>query len=216
MKAEIKIQRSNPKEKGKPRYETYSVPFASGDKVLGGLLYIYKNIDPCLSFRFNCRARHCGECSMMINKKPGLSCAVAMTREVTLEPLRNLPLIKDLVIDRNGVYKRILSHLPPLEVKDGDGYGLQPLSMDVIDRIVRLDDCIHCLCCMSVCPAYKKEPVLFPGPMGLLMIAATGEQMPAAEASSKAALCIDCGLCEKVCPRNIPIFTEAITKLKRG
>jgi fumarate reductase (CoM/CoB) subunit B len=216
MKAQVKILRSDPKTSGKPRYVTYTVPFVSGDKVLGGLLYIYRNIDPCLSFRFNCRGRHCGECSMMINGKPMLSCAVPMTREVMLEPLRNLPLIKDLVIDRNWVYRRTLKHLPQLESLMRNPGNLLSIPMEVIDRITLLDDCIHCLCCMSVCPAYKKEPELFPGPFGLLMLATTMEQVPVIDGSGKASLCIDCGLCEKVCPRKIPVFSEAITRLKRG
>jgi succinate dehydrogenase/fumarate reductase iron-sulfur protein len=216
MKAQLKILRSDPKAAGKPRYVTYAVPFSSGDKVLGGLLYIYRNIDPCLSFRFNCKARHCGECSMMINGKPGLSCEVSMTREVTVEPLRNLPLIKDLVIDRNGVYRGALKHLPKVEHRNDHPEELSSVSMELVDRIVRLDDCIHCLCCMSVCPVYKKDPALFPGPLGLLLLATNMENMPGIDGPGKASLCIDCGICEKVCPRKIPIFSEAITRLRRS
>jgi fumarate reductase (CoM/CoB) subunit B len=216
VKAQVTILRSDPKEAGRPRFVTYTIPFSSGDKVLGSLLYIYKNLDPCLSFRFNCKGRHCGECSMMINGKPGLSCVVSMTREVTVEPLRNLPLIKDLVIDRNGVYRGILKHLPKVESCDGHPGELSSVSMELIDRIVRLDDCIHCLCCMSVCPAYKKDPALFPGPFGLLMLATTMEQQSGIDGPGKAFLCVDCGLCEKVCPRKIPVFSEAITRLKQG
>src|SRR5208337_146651 len=176
MKAQVTILRSDPKTARKPGYATYTVPFSSGDKVLGSLLHIYRNLDPCLSFRFNCKARHCGECSMTINGKPGLSCAAPMTRELKLEPLRNLPLIKDLVIDRNGVYRATLNHLPRMQVKPRDAHGLRPVPMEVMDRLVRLDECIHCLCCMAVCPAYKSEPARFPGPIGLLALATTMEQ----------------------------------------
>ena len=214
MKAHMKVLRWDPKRVGKPRYRTYTVPFSSGDKVLGGLLYIYKHLDACLSFRFNCKGRHCGECSMMINEKPGLSCAVPMSRELTIEPLRNLPVIKDLVIDRGRVYRSIVERLPAI---DGDGYKgktLRAVPMDVVDRIVRLDDCIQCLCCMAVCPAYKKDPGLFLGPFGLLALATIAEERTSVDASEKAAACTACGLCEKVCPRRIPVLSEAIRALK--
>ena len=151
----------------------------------------------------------------MINKKPCLSCAVPMSRELTIEPLKNLPVIKDLVIDRGQIYKSIAERLPRIEGKWHDGKGLRAVPMDLVDRIVRLDDCIQCLCCLAVCPAYKKEPEKFLGPIGLLVLATTREQIPDIDVSERAVLCTDCGRCEKVCPRHIPIHSEAIRKLKR-
>ncbi len=214
VKATVKILRRDPGTKGRPRYRTYEVPFARGDKVLGGLLYIYQHLDPCLSFRFNCRGRHCGECAMMINGSPGLACVVPMSRELALEPLRNLPVVKDLVIDRGEVYRKIMRWLPIIDTTGYPAKGLRSVPVDVLDRIVRLDDCIQCLCCMAVCPAYKKGPDHFLGPFGLLALSTTIEQGTAGDARSAVAPCIDCGLCEKVCPRNIPIYSEAIRALK--
>jgi succinate dehydrogenase/fumarate reductase iron-sulfur protein len=214
MKAHMKVLRRDPKRAGKPRYRTYTVPFSAGDKVLGGLLYIYTHLDPCLSFRFNCKGRHCGECAMMINGRPGLSCAAPMSRDLTLEPLRNLPVIKDLVIDRGQVYRSVVERLPVIDGNECEGKGLRAVPLDTVDRVVRLDDCIQCLCCMAVCPAYKKEPGLFLGPFGLLALAAMTEELIGVDASEKAAACTECGLCEKVCPRRIPIFSEAIRTLK--
>jgi succinate dehydrogenase / fumarate reductase iron-sulfur subunit len=217
VKAEIKILRWDSQSAMKPRYRTYTVPFSRGDKVLGGLLYIYEHLDPCLSFRFNCKGRHCGECSMMINGKPGLSCAVPISKELTLGPLKNLPVVKDLVIDRGRVYRSIAERLPSIDGRAGagrEGKGLRAVPMDVVDRVVRLDDCIQCLCCMAVCPAYKKEPEIFLGPMGLLALAVGSEQTRGIDVSEKASLCVDCGRCEKVCPRRIPLHSEAIADLK--
>ena len=214
MKAQVKVQLWDPKSPRKPRYRTYSVPYTKGDKVLGSLIYIHNNLDPCLAFRFNCRGRHCGECSMTINGKPGLACAVPMSPSVVLEPLRNLPVVKDLVIDRGSVYRQITESLPVITGQNpGDG-KLSPMDMDVLERIVKLDDCIQCLCCMAICPAYKKDPEAFPGPAALLALATAAEQGADIDLKEKAELCTECGLCEKICPRGIPICSEAIKKIK--
>ena len=209
MKAQVKIFRWDPKRGGKPFFKTYQVPYSLKDKILGSLIYIYKNFDQCLSFRFNCKGRHCGECALTINGKPGLSCEVSMSRDLILEPLKNLPLIKDLVIQRTKVYKKMIDSLPPIGIKEKKTNGLRTIPLEVVDKIIRLEGCIHCLCCMSVCPMYKKEPEVFIGPMGLLTIASSD-----LKTYEKVRLCTECGRCEEVCPRRIPILNQAIKKLK--
>ena len=214
MKAEVRVFCFDPEFGKKPVYKHYQIPYFSRDKVLGSLIYIYKNVDPCLSFRFNCKGQHCGECAITINGKPGLSCAVSMSPNVVLEPLKKLPLVKDLVIHRTKVFKKIIEHFIPIKALGNKVKGLRPIPLEVVDRVIRLGGCIHCLCCMSVCPIYTKEPEIFIGPMGLLVLAANMEYNPDLEAYERAKLCTECGRCEEVCPRNLPILSEGIRKMK--
>src|SRR4030042_3846239 len=214
LKAKVRVLHWNPKSGKKPVYKNYQVPYSSKDKVLGSLIYIYKNFDPCFSFRFNCKSQHCGECAITINGKPGLSCAVSMSRDLVLEPLKNLPLAKDLMIQRTQVYKKIVSPLPPLEKKDKKTMGLRAIPQELIDRAIHFGGCIQCLCCISVCPICKKGSENFIGPPGLLAISAGLENIINQRIYEKALLCTECGQCEEVCPRRIPIL-KAIRELKR-
>ncbi len=219
MKARVRILCG---ESGRQRYRTYTVPVAAGDKVLGTLLHLFERLDPRLSFRFNCRGRHCGECAMMINGRPALACATPVSRELVLEPLANLPLVKDLVVDRGEVYRRIIGRVPPaVGEAQGDRASVRPrlreVRPDLIDRVVALDDCIECLCCMAVCPAWEGEKEAFPGPLGLLALAVAAEQGGLVTAvSPEVEKCVACGRCESVCPRRIPILTRGIARLKKG
>jgi len=149
----------------------------------------------------------------MINGKPGLSCEVPMSRDLLLEPLKNLPLLKDLVVQRTAVCKKMMESLPRAGINGKKVNRLRAIPLEIVDRVMRLDGCIQCLCCMSVCPIYKKEPEIFAGPMGLLALAAIMETTPDVKTHEKAQLCTECGRCDTVCPRNIPIL-EAIEKLK--
>jgi fumarate reductase (CoM/CoB) subunit B len=211
----MKVLCCDPGKGKRSAYKTYEVPYSRRDKVLGSLIYIHQHLDPCLSFRFNCKGRHCGECAIMINGKPGLSCEVSMSRDLVLAPLKNLPLIKDLVIQRTKVYKEMIDSLPRVEIKERNRNRLRAIPLEIVNQVIRLDGCIHCLCCMSVCPGYKKKPEIFVGPMGLLVLAANRETTPDLKTHETARLCTECGRCEDVCPRNIPI-PEAIKKLKGG
>ena len=201
-------------EKGKrSTHKTYEVPYSRREKVLGSLIYIHQHLDPCLSFRFNCKGRHCGECAITINGRPGLACEVSMSRELVLEPLKNLPLLKDLVIHRTEVCKKMIEGLPRVGIHEKKSNRLRAIPLDVVDRVMRLEGCIQCLCCLSVCPVYKKEVESFTGPMGLLSLAASKEMMPDLKAHEQPQLCTECGRCEDVCPRRIPIL-KAIRQLK--
>ncbi len=214
MKAKVRIFRWDPEAGTKPAYRDYQVPYLPKAKVLESLIYIHKKVDPSLSFRFNCRGRHCGECAITINGTPGLSCEVPMSRELVLEPLKNLPLVKDLVIWRAKVYERMADSLPFIKPEDGKMTGIIPIAMDVLDEVIALGGCIHCLCCMSVCPALKKDNERFIGPLGLLTVAAGLENITNFNILEQTGHCKECGLCEQACPKKIPILGEAIKKLK--
>jgi fumarate reductase (CoM/CoB) subunit B len=209
----VKVLCCDPEKGKRSTHKTYEVPYSRREKVLGSLIYIHQHLDPCLSFRFNCKGRHCGECAIMINGKPGLSCEVPMSRDLLLEPLKNLPLLKDLVVQRTAVCKKMIESLPRAGINGKKVNRLRAIPLEIVDRVMRLDGCIQCLCCMSVCPIYKKEPEIFAGPMGLLALAAIMETTPDVKTHEKAQLCTECGRCDTVCPRNIPIL-EAIEKLK--
>ncbi len=213
LKAQVKVLCWDPEKTKKSTYKTYEVPYSRTEKVLGSLIYIHQHLDSCLSFRFNCKGRHCGECAMMINGTPGLSCEVSMSRDLVLEPLKHLPLVKDLVIHRTEVCKKTIESLPRIGVHNKKGDSLRAVPLEVVDRVVLLDRCIQCLCCLSVCPVYKKGGKDFVGPMGLLAMAASLTKSSNFGTYKEASLCTECSRCEHVCPRRIPIL-QAMRRLK--
>lgn len=99
MHATLKIWRGAAGEAG--RFETYSVAFEPGQSVLDGLRALRAEIDPTLAVRFSCiNANACKECVILIDGKSAYACTTRLeAREMTLEPLRNKPWIRDLVSD---------------------------------------------------------------------------------------------------------------------
>jgi succinate dehydrogenase/fumarate reductase-like Fe-S protein len=99
VQARLKIWRGAPGTPG--RYEEYEVPFEQGQTVLDGLRWIRVNRDPSLAIRFSCiNANACKECMIRADGKTVYACTTRMAQgEMTLEPLRNKTLIKDLVTE---------------------------------------------------------------------------------------------------------------------
>src|SRR5918996_6399720 len=86
------------------RYVTYKVPLGENQTVLDVVTWVQRHADPTLAYRFACRVGMCGSCAMTVNGRPRWTCRthvakVADGREITIEPLRNLPIIKDLAVD---------------------------------------------------------------------------------------------------------------------
>ena len=97
--ATLKIWRGQDKAHG--RWETHQVPFERGQSVLDGLRWIREHRDPTLAIRFSCiNANACKECMMQVDGKTVYACTTRLADgEMTLEPLPNKKLIKDLVTE---------------------------------------------------------------------------------------------------------------------
>jgi succinate dehydrogenase/fumarate reductase-like Fe-S protein len=94
LKAALKIRRGG-------AYESYEVPFEQGQTVLDGLRWIRTHRDASLAIRYSCiNANACKECMIQVDGKTVYACTTRLVSgEMTLEPLPNKKLIKDLVTE---------------------------------------------------------------------------------------------------------------------
>src|SRR3989454_79518 len=105
MQATLKVYRHDPDAGGKPTFQPYPLELPEDATVLDGLVKIREELDGTLAFRASCNRGFCGECTLRINRGGRLACmtrvASARTKEgeVTVEPIRNVRVLKDLVYD---------------------------------------------------------------------------------------------------------------------
>jgi succinate dehydrogenase / fumarate reductase, iron-sulfur subunit len=153
-----------------PHFKSYRIKVVSGLTVLMTLLRIRDEIDGTLSFRSSCRSAVCGSCAMVINGKIDLACRsqVASFGEntIVLEPLPNLEIIKDLVVDMTpfwSMYEKVKPYLvrknpePEKEIPQGEN------ERKCIDQYV---NCILCASCYGACPVLSRNPD-YAGPAAL-------------------------------------------------
>ena len=100
----VKVFRFDPSVDLKPYYKTYEVPFEEGMSAMDALDYIYQNQDGTLAYydHAGCSLGICGRCTAKINGKPGLLCQTRVEGDITLEPLNQEKVLKDLVIEREA------------------------------------------------------------------------------------------------------------------
>ncbi len=145
-----------------PSFQTFKVRVVPGLTVLMVLLRIRDEIDGTLSFRSSCRSAVCGSCAMVINGKIDLACRTQVykfeDRTIVLEPLPNMEIIKDLVVDMTpfwSAYEKVKPYLmrfspsPEKEI---------PQSEEERKRIDQFVNCILCACCYGACPVVSRDP----------------------------------------------------------
>ncbi|MCS7137777.1 MAG: succinate dehydrogenase iron-sulfur subunit [Candidatus Caldarchaeum sp.] len=170
----FKVLRYDPDKDGRKRFQEFRVPTRKGMTVLQGLLHIKEKLDPTLSIRFSCRMATCGSCGMMINGLPRLACYTLIqelkTRTIVVEPLRNFPVIKDLVTDfeeffqKHRSVKPYLIRLDTYEQEKSNKMYLQ--SDEELERYVQFAYCIKCGLCYAACPVVATDKT-FLGPQAL-------------------------------------------------
>jgi succinate dehydrogenase / fumarate reductase iron-sulfur subunit len=178
--------------------------------------------------RWNCKAGKCGSCSAEINGKPGLMCmtrlsTLALDEPVTVEPMRALPLLKDLVTDVSWNY-RIKKTIKPFKPRPPDAPdGTWRMFQADVDRVQEFRKCIECFLCQDVCHIIRDHRMVddFIGPRFLTYAAAlemhpldSEDRVPELKGQHGIGLCNITRCCTKVCPEHITITENAIIPLK--
>jgi succinate dehydrogenase/fumarate reductase iron-sulfur protein len=215
------------------RWDTYKVPLADRTTILDALFFALREHDRTLAFRCACRAAMCGSCAMVINGSERLACKTPLAslagrdgnRPVRVEPLRNLPVIKDLVVDMDPLFAKYQSVDPWVVV---DPSLAEPAVVAPDDELrVQISqglDCISCGACYSACPMVAADPDYL-GPLQLLRafnVLADEREAPAAPHMRESVFdahgvwrCHGIGECTRVCPKGLDP-SQAIRRLKRA
>lgn len=212
-------------------FRTYEVPRLPSQTVLDIVTYIQRNLDESLSYRFACRVGMCGSCAMNVNGVARWTCRTHVDKVVgsdgTLElaPLRNLPVIKDLVCDMRTFFDKwaeARGYFHPTKTRADDFEPISPESKQ--RRLAEAGiECIGCGVCYSSCDVVSWRPdYLGPAALNrawtLVNDPRDGAQQQRLQAVAGDAGCHACHTqmsCTERCPKGIAP-TASISGLKRA
>jgi succinate dehydrogenase/fumarate reductase iron-sulfur protein len=151
---EVSIRRYDPEADGEPSWVAYSLPERERMTVLEALMYVYEHVDPTLAFRFGCRFNKCGLCAVQVDGRPRIACFTDVKDGMRIAPLRRMPIVRDLVIDRAAFFEG-LRELELYIPEQGEAPVPQVLQQSELQK--KLLGCVECLACNATCPEYDFE-----------------------------------------------------------
>ena len=250
----FRIQRFDPAHDDEPTYQTYTLDVPEGMTVLEALLRIQAEQDGSLAFRYACRGAVCGSCAMMINGREGLACRTQIhslldeprtvyrgterqeveeqaedARTITVEPLRGLEVIKDLVVDLEPFFEKFDAVEPWLQPEGPDPERERLVEPEAWAEAETYTNCILCACCHSVCPVEEQNPAYL-GPAALaqhyrfladVRDGADERRLALVSGEHGVGGCDFVWNCVEICPKGVPptkgiAKTRARTKRGRG
>ena len=225
MELEIRILRYNTETREKAHWDVFHVEALPDDRILDVLLEIKSHKDGSLAFRKSCAHGVCGSDAMIINGENKLACQILVkevSHPIKIEPIRGLPVIKDLIVDMNDFfdsYKKVLPYLIS-EESSSDRERLQ--SPEEIERIEDTTKCILCAACTTSCPVFWTTNS-FIGPASLVNAhrfifdsrdEGKKQRLEILKDVNGAFRCRTAFNCTTACPRGISV-TKAIEEIKR-
>jgi succinate dehydrogenase/fumarate reductase iron-sulfur protein len=219
----LHIHRFDPLTDRAPRFDTFVVPYVKDMRLIDALNYVYETLAVDIGYRWYCGTKKCGTCAVRVNGREVLACWEAAEPEMRVEPLRHLPLVRDLCVDRQPAEDALVA-LDTWLVREHP-YAAFPERIDSrdADRLRPTMDCISCLACYSACPVLDfKDTIPFAGPAPLVHLARValdardgGKRIATIVEHAHVHHCVSCYKCEEVCPAHIPIVSRAIEPLKQ-
>ncbi len=171
----LRIRRYTPESGRAPYWQEFGVELDEHRSVLDGILQAKDREDGSIGIRCSCRAAICGSCGVRINGKPNLACHMHLGRAaetavdgiITVEPMGNMPVIKDLIVDMDAVHwKKIQRVTPWLINKEPIPQREYVVPRESMVDVTQTMACIQCGACVSDCLSMEVDP-LFIGPAAL-------------------------------------------------
>jgi succinate dehydrogenase / fumarate reductase iron-sulfur subunit len=220
-----------------PKYDSFPIETVPGMTVLSALFRAQEK-DDTLAFRYSCRGAVCGTCAMLINKVPRLACRTQVSallagkdrvplspypalevtvpwdpaREVLVEPLPHLPVIRDLIVDMSlffEYYRFIDPVFSPAGPEPGKERSMSPAA---VAELVTYANCILCGACFGACPVNGRNP-RYLGPAALAALfrfridpreGGGASRLRRADTPEGWWACEFHGNCRRVCPKGVP------------
>jgi succinate dehydrogenase / fumarate reductase iron-sulfur subunit len=225
----LKIQRFNPDSDQTPYMQEYKVEADPNERLLDALMQIKRFQDGSIGFRKSCAHGVCGSDAMRINGKDGLACKTLIKDvaqkdgdTITVEPLRFLPLQRDLIVDQSEFFEKYRS-VKPFLINDEPAGEKERLQSQ--EERLEFDDttnCILCASCYSACPVMAERPA-FLGPAAITQAfrfntdtrdRGFGERLKTLDHPDGVWPCQNHFKCTQSCPRSI-LITKRINQTKR-
>mgnify|MGYP003624675545 FL=1 len=218
----IDILRYRPEMDDAPFTQTFELPYNPDMSVLEALQYIKDHLDSTISFRWSCRMAICGSCGMMVNGVPKLGCKAFLRdyypKKLSLEPLANFPIERDLVVVMDDFIKKleeIKPYIIPKKTESGDkkclSEGTYQQTPEQMEKYKQFSMCINCGLCYAACPQYALDNK-FTGPAALALLArynrdsrdgGEAERMKIVNQEEGVWGCTFVGYCSVVCPKGV-------------
>jgi succinate dehydrogenase / fumarate reductase iron-sulfur subunit len=237
MKIVLRIRRFDPETDREPHDRDYTVEVEPTDRILDALMRVKSLQDGSLSFRKSCAHGVCGSDAMIIGGKERLACktlvrdvADAENAVVTVEPLRHMPVQRDLMVDLGAFFEKYREVKPFLIAEDNVGGKERVQTPEQREAFDDPTNCILCASCHSSCPIFDTNE-RYIGPAAIVQAARflfdsrdTGlpDRLGALDAPDGVWACENHFNCTRACPRgikvtkNINATKRAITRHKEG
>ncbi len=240
----LKIRRFDPQSGEAAHWEEHAVDLPEKQSVLDAILQIRDDVDGSLGIRCSCQQAICGSCGVRINGKPGLACNTHLEEAaarghgmgwnppeegqqntvITVEPMGNMPVIRDLIVDMDQVHwKKIQRVTPWLINKEPVPEREYIVPHDAMVDVTQSMACIQCGACVSDCLSMEIDPG-FVGPaasakayrfVGDPRDAEHGERLKdLAEDAHGIYDCTHCFNCIDACPKGVDPMSQ-IMRLRR-
>ena len=228
----LKIRRFDPESGEQAHWQDFGVELDPDRSVLDGILQVKDREDASLAIRCSCRAAICGSCGVRINGKSALACntrlsdakQTASNGAITVEPMGNMPVIKDLIVDMDAVHWKKIQRVVPWLLPEGEPPEREYIvPAEAMIDVTQSMACIQCGVCVSACLSLEVDPE-FIGPAALAKAYRvvggprddhTEERLrDLAEDPHGIYDCTHCFACIEVCPKDVAPMSQ-IMRLRR-
>ncbi|MEV5435735.1 succinate dehydrogenase iron-sulfur subunit [Streptomyces sp. NPDC052682] len=225
----FRIRRFNPEVSAEATWEDFQIEIDPKERVLDALHKIKWDVDGTLTFRRSCAHGICGSDAMRINGKNRLACKtlikdISPEKPITVEPIKGLTVLKDLVVDMEPFFQAYRDVMPFLITKDTNEPTRERLqSAEDRERFDDTTKCILCAACTTSCPVFWNDGQYF-GPAAIVNAhrfifdsrdEAAEQRLEILNDRDGVWRCRTTFNCTDACPRGIEV-TKAIAEVKRA